>query len=267
MEIGIIAGNRNLPILLAKRISESKNFKKITAICFKGETSPSFCRYVDNFSWVNVGSLGDLKRKIQASGVRDWIMAGQINPLNIFKVKKWDSELKGLFQKNINFCPHVFFKAIISYLEKEGVIFQSCVGYLSGDLASQGPINGIGVTPSIASNFNFGLEKIKQYVEMDIGQVLVVKNNTVVAAEAIEGTDNAIKRGCRLAGKKAIVFKFARQNQDLRFDVPVVGISTLKLLIKINAGALVLEKGKTIILEKEKFIGLSKKNKIPLIGA
>lgn len=266
MQIGIIAGNRNLPLLLAQRVVESKKFTKIVGICFRGETSSKFCKYMDKCIWLDVGKLKDLKEAIKKDNIKNWIMVGQISPLNIFKAKKWDDQLKDLVKKETNFCPHTIFKIIIESLEEDGVKFLDSTLYLKNDLAKNGIMNNLVLSDKIDENIKFGLDKISKFTEIDIGQTLVVKNNAVVAAESLEGTDNTIKRGYRIGGAEAVVLKFAKKDQDLRFDVPVVGISTLKLLKKIRAAALVLEENKTIILEKNKFIDLSKKWKIPVVG-
>jgi hypothetical protein len=266
MQIGIVAGSKSLPLLLAKRILKSRKFTKIVAICFKGETSFKLCQYVDKRLWVKVGKLKDLREAIKAQKIKDWVMAGQVNPLNIFKKSKWDNELKSVAEGEINFCPHTFFKAIINHLESDGINFLDSTLYLKDDLAQEGVMNGLNLSGETKENIDFGLDKISKFVEIDIGQVLVVKNKTVVSLEALEGTDNTIKRGFKIAGPQTVIFKFARQDQDLRFDVPVVGISTLKLAKRIQASCLVLEQGKTIILEKEKFLYLSKKWNIPVIG-
>lgn len=267
MKIGIIAGNRNLPVLLAKRIAQSNKFTEIVGVCFRGETSRFFCSHVNKCFWVRVGSLGSLKKIIQESGITDWVMAGQINPLNIFKKKNWDSCLKELVSKDVNFCPHSIFQKIINYLQQGQVNFIDSTFYLKEDLSDQGLINNLGLIGRVKEDVNFGLDKISKFVETDIGQTLVVKSRAVVAVESLEGTDRTIKRGFRLAGPGAVVFKFARESQDSRFDVPVVGISTLKLLKKIKASALVLQSKKVIILEKDKFLDFSRKWKIPVIGA
>lgn len=266
MKIGIIAGNRNLPVLLAKRLAQSNDFKEIAGIGFKGETRRNFCRYVDSCAWVEPVKLGSLRQVLKNQGIQKWIMAGQINPLRVFNQKKWDKEMTRLVKGEVNFCPHVIFTAIINYLEEEGVEFLDSTRYFKPDLAEAGVMNHLRLNPEAAQDVKFGLRKVSQFVELDIGQVLVVKNRAVAAAESLEGTDNTIKRGFKLAGKRVSVFKFARKNQDLRFDVPVVGLSTLQLLKKIKASALVLQKNKVIILEKDKFLRLSREEKIPVIG-
>src|SRR3989338_9471155 len=123
MRIGIIAGNRKFPLLLAQRIKQKDKEAKITAICFKSETCPSINRFVDKVYWLEVGALQRLKEIIRSEGLRDWIMAGQINPLHIFRRKSWDKELESLIGQTSDFRPHEIFNAITDNLEAMGIRF------------------------------------------------------------------------------------------------------------------------------------------------
>ena len=118
----------------------------------------------------------------------------------------------------------------------------------------------------VFSQIEWGLKIVSKYVELDVGQTLVVKNKAVVAIEALEGTDSTIRRAYKIAGKGCLVFKFSKKDQDLRFDVPVVGIDTLHLLRRIRAKALILEEGRVIILDKKKFLNLADRWEISIIG-
>ena len=264
MRLGIIAGNRNLPILLSKSIKSQNH--SVIAICFKGETSSSIKQYVDKSHWIKVGNLTKLKEIIKQEGLNSWIMAGQINPLRIFNQRNWDNELKDLVKRIGDFRPHSIFRGIIDHLEAEGISFLDSTSYLKNNLSTGGIMNNVTLNEQIRADIDFGLKIVPRYVELDVGQVMVVKSASVVALEALEGTDNTIKRGYRIAGKGCSVFKFSKANQDLRFDVPVVGLSTLNLLKRIGAKALVLEKSKVIILEKERFLLQAARYNIPVIG-
>ncbi len=266
MKIGIVAGNRLLPIILAQNIKEKNKDCRIVAIGFRGETNPAICACVDSIHWIKVGALGQLKKIIKEEGLNEWIMAGQINPLAIFKQKSWDKDLTALMEKVNDVRPHTIFVNIINYLESEGVTFLDSTTYLRDSLASEGIMNGLVIDKNIERDIEFGVGVASRFVELDVGQTIVVKAKSTVALESLEGTDSAIKRGFRLAGTGVSVFKFSKANQDLRFDVPVVGISTLRLLKKIRAASLVLEKQRVLILEKEKFLSLAKKWGIPVVG-
>ncbi|UCG34989.1 MAG: UDP-2,3-diacylglucosamine diphosphatase LpxI [Candidatus Omnitrophota bacterium] len=266
MRLGIIAGNRLLPLILAKKIRETNKDNEVIAICFKGETSPLINRYVTKTHWVQPTKLGQLKEALKKENLKECIMAGQINPLRIFKRSQWDQELRSLVAQTQDFRPHTIFTAIINHLQTEGIKFLDSTLYLKESLAQQGLMDNLDLDSNVKKDIDFGVEIISRFVELDVGQVGVVKSNTVAALESLEGTDRTIKRGFSLAGRGCTVLKFSKANQDLRFDVPVVGISTLRLLKKINAASLVLEKEKVIILEKEKFLSHATRWGIPVVG-
>ena len=264
--LGIIAGNRLLPLILAQRIKEKNKDCQVIAFCFRGQTSKQISKYVDRCHWFSVGSLSELRRSIKEEGLGQCTMAGQINPLYIFRKEYWDKELTSLINDSEDFRPHNIFDKIISYFEKVGVEFIDSTLYLKDDLAWAGVMNNLPLTKGVTKDIDFGLDAISKFVELDLGQTVGVKTKAVVALESLEGTDRTIKRAYKLAGKGCVILKFSKANQDLRFDVPVVGISTLKLLKRIRAAALVLEEAKVIILEKQEFLSLAEEWKIPVVG-
>lgn len=264
-KLGIIAGNRLLPLILSKSIKENFPSSYLTAICFRNETNPRVCRYVDRVYWIDV-DLSRLRAIIRKENIKEWVMAGQINPLRIFRQRVVDPELSSLMGTIMDLRPHTVFTEIIKTLESEGVHFLDSTLYLKNYLASLGVMNELPVSPEIKDDIDFGTIIVSRFVELDIGQTVVIKRRVVVALEALEGTDRTIQRAFWLAGSGCSVFKFSRPNQDLRFDVPVVGIKTLRFLKKVKAKSLVLESGKVIILEKPQFLSLAKKWRIPVLG-
>ncbi|MBU1122944.1 MAG: UDP-2,3-diacylglucosamine diphosphatase LpxI [Candidatus Omnitrophota bacterium] len=266
MRLGLIAGNRLLPLILSQKIKESNKNCQIVAVCFKGETRPSISKYVDKTYWIKVGQLARLRQIMKEEKVVEWIMAGQINPMRIFKRRVWDDELVSLVDKLEDFRPHNIFFEIINYLENQGIKFLDSTLYLQDCLSGEGVMNNLLLSGEQEKDIEFGIKVASRYVDLDVGQTIVVKKQSVVALESLEGTNATILRGGRLAGRGATVFKFSKTNQDLRFDVPVVGIGTLKLLKGIGAAACVLEKEKVIILEKQKFLSLARKWDILIIG-
>ena len=265
-KLGIIAGNRLLPIILAQRIKQNEKGYEIVALCFKGETSRDIYKYADKVYWLGVGQLKNLSRILASEGISQCIMAGQINPLRIFNRKGWDKELISLVESIQDFRPHTIFGKIIEYLESRGIIFLDSTAFLDKDLVKEGVMNRLNLTIAASRDVDFGLDMVSRFVELDVGQTIVIKNGSVVALESLEGTDRTIKRAQALAGCGCTILKFCKSNQDLRFDVPVVGISTLRLLRRIKASSLVLEKNKVIILEKEKFLSLAREWGIPVLG-
>ncbi len=266
MKLGIIAGSRHLPLVLVQRIKQKERDCLTVAVCFRGETSRVINRYVDKAFWVHPGELRKLKGILKNEGLEKCILAGQINPLRIFKKKNWDGEFEALIGETLDFRPHSVFNTLIRHLEKEGVTFLDSTLYLEKDLAEEGAMNGLGLEEKVSRDIDFGVKVISRFTELDVGQTIGVKQTSVIALESLEGTDRTIKRAYKLAGGGCAIFKFAKTNQDLRFDVPVVGISTLKLLKRIRASALVLERGKVIIIKKQEFLKLAKEWGIPVVG-
>lgn len=266
MKLGIIAGNRLLPIILSQAIKQKNPQIELVAFCFYHETSPIIKKYADRCYWFSVGSLAGLRDAIKNESMPECIMAGQITPLRIFDRKNWDSELLRLVDETKDMRPHSIFSSIIKYLERHGVKFLDSTIYLNESLALNGCMNNLAYPPSVKEDIDFGINVISRFVDLDIGQTIVVKNKSVVSLESLEGTDNTIKRGFHLAGAGCTVLKFSKTNQDLRFDVPVVGLQTAKLLKRIKASALVLESGNVLILEKEQFLQLVESYRIPVIG-
>ncbi|MEI8350456.1 MAG: UDP-2,3-diacylglucosamine diphosphatase LpxI [Candidatus Omnitrophota bacterium] len=267
MKLGIIAGNRFFPVMLAEAIKRKDKAIEIVAFCFRGETSAQIVRHVDRAYWIEIGKLRQLREALEEEHISECIMAGQITPVRIFKRNNWDRELTTLIEKTGDMRPHTVFSSIICHLEHAGVRFLDSTLYLKEMLAQDGPMNAVAISDAGQADIDFGVTMISRFVDLDIGQTMVIKDKSVVALESLEGTDRTILRGCRLAGRGGTVLKFSKVNQDLRFDVPVVGLSTLVLLHKIRAATLVLEASKVIILEKEKFLLCAKRWGISVVGA
>ena len=266
MKIGIIAGNRMLPVELSRGIKQKDRGREIVAICFKGETSSRILDYCDKAYWIYPGQLGRLRSIIKQENLKQCVMAGQISPWRIFYPRYWDAELAELIKNNKDFRPHAIFASIINHIQQDGVEFIDSTLYLNESMATKGLMNSVPLSEKTARDIEYGVQIIERFVELDVGQTIAVKECSVVAAEALEGTDNTIKRAGRIAGKGITAIKFSKSNQDLRFDVPVVGIKTLKVLQRIQASALAIEDDQVIILEKDKFLGLADKWRISIVG-
>ncbi|MDD5440703.1 MAG: LpxI family protein, partial [Candidatus Omnitrophica bacterium] len=178
----------------------------------------------------------------------------------------WDCEFEKIAGQVMDMCPHSILYAIIDYLQGYGAKFLDSTLFLKDTLAHEGNISGVEIGTHTRADIEFGINLARKYVELDVGQTVIVKNKTAVALECIEGTDIAIRRAHRLAGKECIVIKFCTESHDFRFDVPVVGMKTLYLLKKTKSAALILPANRVIILEKDRFIRYAKENGIPVIG-
>ncbi|MCM8823780.1 MAG: UDP-2,3-diacylglucosamine diphosphatase LpxI [Candidatus Omnitrophica bacterium] len=266
MRLGVIAGNRQLPIIFSRTAKQKRRDLELIAICFKGETSPLIKNYVSKTFWLRVGQLERLLEIIRKENLKRLVMVGQISPWRIFKRKHWDRTMIEFVESIDDFRPHTFFTHLIKKLEGFGCKFIDSHTYLEEFLAYEGMMSGRDISNQLWDEINFGVSVVSRYVELDVGQTIVVKDKTVVALEGIEGTDRTIMRGYRLAGKGCIVLKFSKKMQDFRFDIPIVGKDTLKLLGKIKAKALVLEPQRVLILEKRKFLDFAYELNVPVIG-
>lgn len=265
--IGLIAGNKSFPLLFVGLAKKKNPDLKIIAVAVKGETSRKLSKRVDEIHWVSIGQLKEVIDIFVREGIKDVIMAGQISPYRIFKDRhKWDELMTGIYENIPDFRPHSIFTEIITEIEKYNLKFMSSVSYMEDYLAKPGLNNNAEVVEGTKEQIAHSTEIARRIVNLDIGQTTVFKDKAVVAVEALEGTDNTIKRAYKIGGPGLIVVKLARENQDLRFDVPIVGLSTIKLLAKIGVKALVLEQGRTLILDKPEVLSFADKSGIPIVG-
>lgn len=262
--LGIIAGNGAYPRLLADSARKA-GVKRILAVAFEGETDASLAQHVDQIEWLRVGQLSRLLKFFQDHGIGHAIMAGQIAPKNLFHLRPdWKALLLLATLKQRN--AETIFAAIADELTKVGATLLPATSFLEDYLAPVGLFAGPKLSRREEEDVDFGWKIAKETAGVDIGQTIVVKNGTVVAVEAFEGTNEAIKRGGNLARKGAIVIKVAKPNQDMRFDVPVIGPETLRIAAEAKIRVIAVEAGRTLLLEKELLCAEAVGSKISLIG-
>lgn len=262
--LGLIAGNRLYPILFAEEAKRQGVY--LVAVAFKGETSRLLGRYVDEIYWVGVGELDKLIDIFKSKEITSAVMIGQVTPTRLFKKEKLDKRALKILSSVNQMSAETIFSKIADELEQEGIKLKDARLFLEKILATHGPINSLIPNDLEMHDINFGKEIAKQLANTNIGQTIVVKNRTVAAVEAIEGTDNTIMRGGRIARGNVVVVKVSKPNQDMRFDVPVIGPKTVKILKRAGRGILAVEAGRVLILEKEKTIKLADKYGIKIIG-
>ena len=262
--LGIIAGNGAYPRLLADSARKA-GVKQILAAAFEGETDSSLAQRVDHVEWLRVGQLSRLLDFFRDHGVSQAIMAGQIAPKNLFHLRPdWKALLLLATLKKRN--AETIFAAIADELAKVNVTLLPATSFLEDYLAPAGLIAGPRLSRRENEDVDFGWRIAKETAGLDIGQTIVVKNGTVVAVEAFEGTNEAIRRGGNLAGKGAIVIKVAKPNQDMRFDVPVIGPETLRIAAGVKIRVIAVEAGKTLLLDRESLSELAAEAKISVTG-
>jgi DUF1009 family protein len=262
--LGIIAGNGVYPKVLADAAHKA-GVKKIVVAAFTDETDPSIDKQADVVEWLRVGQLGRLLKFFREHKVRRAIMAGQIAPKNLFDLRpdvKALVVLAKLKQRNAE----SIFTAIADELKKADVDLLPATTFLEDQLAIKGLIAGSKLSRAEEEDVDLGWNVAKEIARLDIGQTIIVKNGTVLAVEAFEGTNDAIKRGGALAREGAVMIKVAKPNQDMRFDVPVVGVETIKVAAEAKLRVIAFESGKTLLLERDKVLDLAQRSKISIVA-
>lgn len=247
--LALIAGRGEYPLLLADA-ARTCGVKRIAAVAFKGETRRAIEQAADDVTWSHAGSLGGLLEALKKSGARQAVMAGQINPKNLF-FARLDKALRDLLKSLPMKNAHTIFGGVIGEIEKIGVELLPASAFMQNYMPQAGLLSARAPDERERRDIEIGRRVIKETSHLDIGQTVVVKEGMVLAVEAFEGTDRAIRRGGKLGGKGAVVVKVPKVGHDMRFDIPVIGSRTLRSIRKAGAACLALEAGGAIILNKE----------------
>ncbi len=265
MQIGIIAGAGELPEIIAKDAKERGY--KVTTVAFENLASEELNRLSDEIKWLNVGKFGDLINTLKACNVKEAIMAGKVPKSLLYKSKVTPDmrAIKLLFSLK-NKSDDAILNAIAGELEREGIHIVDTATFSPHLLTPEGVLTKTKVTNDEWKDVEFGWKIAKEIGRLDIGQTVVVKGQAVMAVEAIEGTDEAILRGGKWAGEGAVVIKVSKPHQDMRLDVPVIGLNTLKTMIKVKARVLAIEAQKSIIINRGKMIKEAESAGISIAG-
>ncbi|HEY3914186.1 MAG TPA: UDP-2,3-diacylglucosamine diphosphatase LpxI, partial [Verrucomicrobiae bacterium] len=261
--IGIIAGNRSLPLAFAEQ-ARAQGVKRLVAIGFENETDPALAQKVDELVWLRVGQLSKMIAALRERGVSQCVMVGQIAPKNLFDVRpdfRALAMLMRLKEKNA----HTVFGALADELQKDGITLIEPTPWLRALMPAGGFFLGPKLSDAQREDVEFGYRMAKEISRLEIGQMVVVKEGTVLAVEGFEGTDQCLRRGGELAqGKGAVAVKVAKAQHDLRFDIPCLGAQTLETCAAARVSTLVFEAGRTLLLERNLVETLAKKHKITL---
>lgn len=263
--MGIIAGNGRFPILVAE---QAKRMGYRVVVCgIEQEAEPVLERFADAFSWVKVGELKKLARVFKNEGVHEAVMAGKIEKVRFFKENvRLDLAMMKVLMKLKDHKDDSLLGGIADYLHEEGVTLMDSTFLLKQFMPGPGVLGKKKPSKAVLENIEFGFDMAKKISGADIGQTVVVKNKTVLAVEAIEGTDEAIRRGGHLGRGKIIVVKVAKPGQDMRFDVPAVGLKTLEGLIETKAEAFAFEADKTLFIGIDIFVERANRAGMVLYG-
>jgi DUF1009 family protein len=259
---GIIAGSRSLPLMFARQ-ARRMGIKRLVAVAFEGETDPQLAPLVDEVTWVKVGQLSRMISALSKAGVRHCVMLGQIAPKNLFDVRP-DLRAMGLLLRLKQKNAHSIFGAIANELKKDGIEIIEATPWLEPLMPGEDFHLGASINSEQKSDIQFGFGIAKEISRLEIGQLVVVRNGTVLAVEGFEGTDKCLARGGELAGKDggAVAVKVAKASHDMRFDVPCIGLKTIETCVAARISVLALEAGKALVLEQDEVAALAARHRI-----
>ena len=262
--IGLIAGNGRFPIIFSD--NARKMGLHVTAVAHEGETEPELACHVDRIHWIKIGQLNKLIRAFKDDDVRQVVMLGGIKKTHVFSTVRPDFRALALATRLALWKDDDILREIAAELEREGITICESTFGLEGILVEEGCLTRRQPSKKEWEDIRYGWEVAYDIGRLDIGQCVVIKDRVVVAVEAVEGTDGAIKRGGELAKDGAVVVKRCKPQQDLRFDLPAVGPRTIEVMASVKAAVLAVEAGKTVMLDRELLIQQAQAHGIAVVG-
>ena len=259
----IFAGSGSYPLLVASG-AKAAGVGHVEVVALKGSTSRAIARSADNVRWIALGELAEAVRWAGTCGFDGAILAGQVNPLSLFR-GRFDAEvlswLKELPVKNA----HSIFRKLIEKIEAAGTKVLPASLFMDDCLPGEGVLTRRGLTEQERSDVSHGFCVARDVGRHDVGQTVLVKSGMVLAVEAFEGTNAAIRRAGKL-GKGSVLCKAAREGHDMRFDIPVVGLKTLKTMKRAHVTALAFQAGRLILLDREAVLAYANRHDIAIEG-
>ena len=262
--IGLLAGNGPFPFEFIA--GAKKEGCKVASVCYEGEADRELENHCLSTDWVKIGQLGKMIKAFKLRKVKYVALAGGISRVKHFGDVKVDARGAKMLLRIRSAKDDAIMRGLADELAKDGIQVVDCTIFLSNCLATQGLLAGPRLREKELQDIEVGVEAIKAMSSQHIGQLVVVKDGVVVAVEAVEGTDATILRGGELGGKGCVVVKFAKTTQDMRFDVPTIGIKTIDSLKEVKARVIALEAGRSLIVNKQEVFDAAKAAGISIIG-
>jgi DUF1009 family protein len=271
--VGLLAGSGRFPFAFAHKARALG--VPVVCVGLRGEASPELARLVERFYWSSPVRMGRMIRLFKKAGVRRVVMAGKVNKINLVHrpwklftlLPDWRTFLFWYVRRRRDNKDDTLLLGLINEFAKDGLIFDSALTYCPELLVQPGTLTRRPPTASERLDIAFGWEMAKEMGRLDVGQSVAVKDRTALAVEAIEGTDRAITRAgelCRAGG--FVVVKVSKPQQDMRFDVPTVGCSTVETLYRARGRVLAVEAGKTIVLDQDQTVALADRYGITIVA-
>jgi DUF1009 family protein len=262
--LGLIAGNGRFPFLVAAAARRAG--RRVVAVAIREEASADLAGEVDEIHWVGLGQLGRCIDALRAAGAHEAVMAGQVKHRQIFSGIVPDLKLMGVLARLAIQSTDNLIGGVADALAQEGITLLPSTALVRDQLAEAGAMTGRGPSREARKDIEYGCEVARALGRLDLGQTVAVKHRAAVALEAMEGTDEVIRRAGRLAGSGVTVVKVAKPRQDMRFDVPVVGEGTLRAMREAEATTLAVEAGRTLLVDKAEFLAAARSAGIVVWG-
>ena len=262
--IGLIAGGGQFPLLFAE--AARKSGRRVVAAGHLSESAPELAEAVDALCWVKLGQLGKIISFFKQQGVREAVFAGTITKTRIFKDVLPDLKGLTLWNKIDIRQDDAILRAVAGVLEGEGIKILASTCYLDHLFFPRGILTKKKLSAEQMEDIRFGWRMAREVGRLDIGQCVVVRERAVVAVEAIEGTDAAIRRGGELTGAGAVVVKLKKPDQDFRFDLPATGARTIETLAEVRGSVLAVEAGQSLLFDREEMVRVANRAGIVVVG-
>lgn len=264
MRYGLIAGNGKFPFMVLEGARKAGVALSVAAI--REETDPAIEGITDRLTWIGIGQLGKMIRFFKGEGVERAIMAGQVKHVQIFSGAIPDVRMLKLLLRLPKRNTDALIGAVADELACEGIELIDSTYFLQDNLPHSGTLTRREPERREREDIEYGLEVAREIARLDLGQTIVIRASACVAIEAMEGTDATIRRAGQLAPGRLTVVKLAKPNQDMRFDVPVVGIPTIEAMVEAGATCLCITAGKTLLFDREEMLQLANNSKIAIVA-
>jgi DUF1009 family protein len=262
--IGLIAGGGQFPILFARAARDRG--RRVIAAAHVNETDVALAHDVDELCWVKLGQLGRIIKHFKRHGVDEAVFAGAITKTRIFKDVLPDLKGLSLWNRIDARQDDAILRAVAQTLEEEGIRVLASTIFLDHLLFPEGVLTRTSPSTKQAEDICFGWKIAREIGRLDIGQCVVVRGRTVLAVEAIEGTDAAIRRGGSLADRGAVVVNLKKPGQDFRFDLPATGEQTIATLAEVRGSVLAVEAGQSLLFDRTAMVRAADKAGIVVVG-
>src|SRR6476620_1815594 len=262
--LGLIAGNGRFPIIFAD--NARKLGYHVSAVAHEGETDPELANHVDRIHWIKIGQLNKLITAFKDDQIQQAVMLGGIKKTHVFTTVRPDFRALALASRLRVWKDDAILREIAAELEREGIQIRESTFGLTGILVEEGPLTKRTPSKKEWDDIHFGWDMAREIGRLDIGQCVVIKDRVVVAVEAVEGTDETIRRAGALGREGVVVVKRCKPQQDLRFDLPAAGPKTIDTMESVHASVLAIEAGRSVLLDRDEMLRKAERAGIAIVG-